>query len=81
MTRTCDDVSPIERKSVNSHLYTFSGFIRDATGGYEGVFYAASISSIVCSFACFLLMLIDYIYKRKKKTNFHRKGISIISQL
>ncbi|XP_048748365.2 monocarboxylate transporter 6-like [Ostrea edulis] len=57
------------------------GFIRDVTGGYEGVFYAASMSSIICSFACFLLILMDNIYKRKKKTKFHSKSISIISHL
>ncbi|XP_048748339.2 monocarboxylate transporter 2-like [Ostrea edulis] len=58
------------------------GLIRDVTGGYEGVFYAASMSSIICSFASLLLIIVDNIYKRKnRKDAYNNNSISIISHL
>ncbi|XP_048748347.2 monocarboxylate transporter 2-like [Ostrea edulis] len=57
------------------------GFIRDVTGGYDGVFYVASISSIFCSFASLLLILVDKLYRKKDRKNVHSTTISIISHL
>ncbi|XP_056008755.1 monocarboxylate transporter 2-like isoform X2 [Ostrea edulis] len=57
------------------------GFIRDITGGYDGVFYVASISSIICSFASLLLIPMDKLYKKKDGENVHKNPFSIISHL
>ncbi|XP_048748353.2 monocarboxylate transporter 2-like [Ostrea edulis] len=58
------------------------GLIRDLTGGYEGVFYTASVSSIICSFASLLLIIVDNIYKRRDRKHVHNNNsVSISSHL
>lgn len=69
------------RKVIGTFLINLiTGFICDVTGGYDGVFYAASISSILCSFVSFLLIMVDITYKKDRK-NLHINTISIVSHL
>lgn len=57
------------------------GMIRDVTGGFEGVFYVASIAAVVCSCACILLFIVDKTCMRKTFKEDHVNSISVISHL
>ncbi|XP_056008762.1 monocarboxylate transporter 6-like isoform X3 [Ostrea edulis] len=57
------------------------GMVRDVTGGYEAVFYVASLTAMIVAASCGVLLCMDKLCSRKVKTDVHIPSVSVISHL